>query len=442
MLWAALLLDTPPPAPSQNIDALDGLAIWGLQFSPHVAILEACSVVMEVEASARLFGGKRQLVEQVRRQAEQLGVRSLSWAPTPLAALALARCGIRNGFAKPLQDMLDALPLTSIAAVAAHGPTLSRLGCRTLRDVRVLPRGGLSRRFDKALLAAMDAAYGLRTDSFVWKTLPTQFSARLELLSRVEIAPAILFGAHRLLLQMCAWLTARRSGVTAFTLKWCHDVMRTQTAGDGGELTIRTAIASRNLEHLSRLLAENLAQVELLAPVGELELAVLEVQPFQEHSGSLLPGAERTGEPLTLVLERIAARLGAENVRRPVMAEDHRMEWIVHWQPASQAQPHPLPEPRSLPQPTFILDAPLKLAVKGPYPLYQGRLQLLSGPHRIEGGWWHRLRTGEIPDAQIAQTIYRDYWVALSEHAGVLWVFQTRLADEASASWFLHGHFA
>jgi protein ImuB len=156
----------------------------------------------------------------------------------------------------------------------------------------------------------------------------------------------------------------------------------------------------------------------------------------------LLPGAERTGEPLTLVLERIAARLGAENVRRPVMAEDHRMEWIVHWQPASQAQPHPLPEPRSLPQPTFILDAPLKLAVKGPYPLYQGRLQLLSGPHRIEGGWWHRLRTGEIPDAQIAQTIYRDYWVALSEHAGVLWVFQTRLADEASASWFLHGHFA
>jgi protein ImuB len=36
--------------------------------------------------------------------------------------------------------------------------------------------------------------------------------------------------------------------------------------------------------------------------------------------------------------------------------------------------------------------------------------------------------------------VARDYWVALSAHAGLLWVFQTRL-DEAPA-WYLHGHFA
>ncbi|MFZ2989937.1 MAG: DNA polymerase Y family protein, partial [Ideonella sp.] len=35
----------------------------------------------------------------------------------------------------------------------------------------------------------------------------------------------------------------------------------------------------------------------------------------------------------------------------------------------------------------------------------------------------------------------RDYWVAYSERAGVLWIFQTRLADEQTA-WFLHGSFA
>lgn len=39
------------------------------------------------------------------------------------------------------------------------------------------------------------------------------------------------------------------------------------------------------------------------------------------------------------------------------------------------------------------------------------------------------------------RNVVRDYWVALSEHAGVLWVFQTRLADDAT-SWFLHGTFA
>ena len=90
------------------------------------------------------------------------------------------------------------------------------------------------------------------------------------------------------------------------------------------------------------------------------------------------------------------------------------------------------------PQPTFILLEPLKLAMRGHRPLYQGPLQLLTGPHRVEGGWWHRIGVGE---AQETRHVARDYWVALSEHAGVLWIFQERLADDATA-WYLHGSFA
>ena len=37
--------------------------------------------MMEVEASVRLFGGKRRLVERVRQEVIDLGVRQLSWAP-------------------------------------------------------------------------------------------------------------------------------------------------------------------------------------------------------------------------------------------------------------------------------------------------------------------------------------------------------------------------
>jgi len=65
-------------------------------------------------------------------------------------------------------------------------------------------------------------------------------------MARVEHAPAMLFGARRLMLQMAGWLMARRSGVTAFTLRWCHDAMRAKSAGDGGELTVRTAQATRH----------------------------------------------------------------------------------------------------------------------------------------------------------------------------------------------------
>lgn len=437
MLWAALLpaaLNAAPP----TTDVLSGLAVWCLQFTPRVAISEGIAVVMEVEASARLFGGKRALAIQVREASAELDVQSLSWAPTALGAVALARAGVRNGFAKPLAELLDALPLAVLDAVNLHAPTLARLGCLTLGQVRALPRGGLSRRFDAQLLTTLDEAYGLRQSGHVWISLPEQFRAKLEMMARVEHAPAILFGARRLLLQLCAWLSARRCGVTAFTLRWCHDTMRAKTAGDGGELTIRTAAPTRNLEHLSRLLAEHLAKVELLAPVGDLELEAVDVRAFEEATKSLLPDAKEDGESLALALERIAARLGPEKVLRPVMVEDHRMEWAVHWQPAPLPQPRRPPTPQALPQPSFILPKPLKLALKDERPMYQGSLHLLSGPHRVESGWWHRTKAG---DDDAMEMVVRDYWVALSQHAGVLLVYQTRLADERT-SWFLHGVFA
>jgi protein ImuB len=439
MLWAALLPEADPSGSSRSTEVLHGAATWALQFTPRVALLEASALALELATSARLFGGKRALVERVRNEARELGLRTPSWAPTSLAALALARAGLSNGFGKPLEQVLDALPFETLAAASLHEATLSRLGCRTLGDLRRLPRGGLSRRFDAQLLAALDQAYGLRPESHAWVALPERFAQRLELLSRVELAPALLFGARRLLLQLCGWLAARRSGVTAITLRWCHDVMRSRTAGDGGELTIRTAETTRNIEHLSRLLAEHLAKVELKAPVGDLELVADEVQPLEETSAALLPDAAQSGESLALVLERVAARLGPERVLRPLVSADHRMEWMVHWQPAASAQPRAMEDLGDLPQPTFMLAKPLKLAVRDDRPLYAGPLTLLSGPHRVEGGWWHRLPDGH--GGQSAQTVMRDYWVALSEHAGVLWIFQTRLDQERSA-WFLQGVFA
>ena len=438
MLWAALLLPPRPDEALPSAEALRAVAIWALQFTPRVADCED-TVLMEVEASARLFGGRRVLRDRVVQEGRDLGVVSVAWAANSLAAQALARAGLENGFQRPLDELLDRLPLKVLSAVRAHEATLARLGCRTLGDVRRLPRGGLSRRFDKALLLALDRAYGLQPEAHTWIELPETFEARLELLSRVEMAPALLFGARRLLLQMCGWLAARHSGVSAFALHWAHDTMRSRSAGEGGELCIRTAEPSRNLEHLCRLLAEHLARLELQAPVGELRLVATEIVTLDETSASLLPDPAKDGESLQLVLERIAARIGPEHVLRPVLTDDHRLEWMQMWQqlpqPKQTRKPFPAPQ---MPQPTWVLAQPLKLATRGHRPMYQGVLLLLTGPHRVEGGWWHRIGQGE--EATTAH-VERDYWVALSEHAGVLWIYQQRLGGDETA-WYLHGIFA
>lgn len=436
MLWAALSLPCAPDGIPPSSDALLGLATWALQFTPRVAISDE-AVVLEVEASTRLFGGRRGLHDRVVGEARELGVAAIAWAPNSLAALACARAGVANGIRKPLPEVLDALPMEALSATAPHRVTLAQLGCRTLGDLRRLPRGGISRRFGKELLSALDLVYGLRPEAHRWIELPETFCSRLELMARVETAPALLFGARRLLLQLCGWLAARHAGTTAFVLRWAHDAMRARSAGEGGELTIRTAQPMRDVEHLCRLLAEHLARVALQAPVGDLELAALDVVSLEEHSGSLLPDPKNDGESLALVLERIAARLGPQRVRRPVLLDDHRVEWTQHWQPAPQPLPRQRVASSETPQPTFVLPEPQRLAVRDHRPLYQGPLMLLSGPHRIEGGWWHRSDEA----TQETHHVERDYWVALSEHAGVLWIYQQRLAGEATA-WYLQGSFA
>ncbi len=432
MLWA-ILLCPPSPGSLPCPDLLGGVATLALSYTPKVALVEE-AVLADVEASARLFGGKRALRDLLVAGAAELGVERITWAPTSLGGLAVARAGFANGFAKPIAELLDRLPMHHLSAIRPHAEMLGRLGCQTLGDVRKLPRGGLTRRFDAALLSAMDQAYGLRPDVFKWQELPETFSARLELHARVEHAPAMLFGARRLLIQLCAWLRARRSGTTAFTLRWIHDDMRDKRVGKDGEIKVRTAEPTRDIEHLSRLLAEHLARVTLDAPASDLALIADEVQALEEVSATLLPESTRREEPLGLVLERVAARLGPDRVLQSARREDHRIEWMSHWTDWPGPKGKQTARAGQHPQPTWIFPKPVKLGVQGDSPMYLGPLQLVTGPHRVESGWWDR-------EGDLARHVQRDYWVAVNDQAGVLWIFHERLGGDKTA-WYLHGAFA
>src|SRR3989344_1894325 len=102
--WIALL-----PAASPEHGGLDSLHLgwWALQFTPRVALLEE-AVVLEVQASERLFGGAAQLWQRGCRQAHGLGARSAAQAGTAHAALALVRD--RQGLGP---DMLLNVPMST-----------------------------------------------------------------------------------------------------------------------------------------------------------------------------------------------------------------------------------------------------------------------------------------------------------------------------------------
>jgi protein ImuB len=453
MHWLAL--QPTPEAPQAPLaDAPTAWAWWALQFTPQVACVED-ALVLEVSASARLFGGHTALLAQLFAENGPLVGVEYAQGATSLVAMGRLRCasrGLADGALPP-----DALPLHTLGAARAHLPTLARLGVRTWGQLRALPRGGLARRFGAPLVDALDRAYGERPETYAWLTLPQVFDAPLELAASVESAPALLFGASRLLAQLRVWLQARQRGVLALELLWELDARRANaqhvdahhSGGAQGRLLLRTAEPTQDMGHLQRLLAEQLARVTLPAPVLYLRLRSLQTQALAGESASLLPDAVRQGDSLHQLLERLSARLGPQQVRCATAQADHRPERMQRWQAAADAADSGFAiksgavcardtgtsgtndAKNAVLYPTWLLPVPQRLAVQQGSPQYQGPLTLLAGPQRLEAGWLEGA----------AHCALRDYFVARSPAAGLVWVYRERLAGQGDG-WYLHGLFA
>ncbi len=473
MHWLAL--HTAPsasaPVPRDAVALADphtALAWWMLRFTPLVARVHRSqahsALVLEVSGSERLFGGRDALLAQIF-------IQNMPLAPVQYAQGATSLIALGRLWSNLPDCPSDSLPVHSLQAARPHLPTLARLGVRTWGQLRALPRGGVARRFGAELLDALDRAYGQRPEVYPWLTLPEVFDAPLELSASVDSAPALLFGARRLLAQLLVWLRVRQHGVLALELLWDLDARRSNTlhidahhaGGQQGRLELRTAQATQDIAHLQRLLGEKLARVTLPAPVLYLRLRTLETQPLAGESHSLLPDDVRTGDSLHHTLERLAARLGAQQVQCVQPQADHRPECMQRWQPwgtegienatknrAAYAVPTSararsdansgVADSNMALHPTWLLPTPQRLHVKQQQPHYQGPLTLLSGPQRLETGWLE------------GEPALRDYYIARSTAAGLVWIYCERLGSKKAApehdsrssdvNWYLHGLFA
>ena len=456
MHWIALQPEgaAQPGEPCDLTDPTLALGWWALHYTPRVAVWQK-AVLLEVSTSARLWGGADALLQHIL--ASNKPVAHISYAQGATSLIALAQLVVRPSSADQPQPAraVDDLPLSALAAARLHLDTLMRLGVRNWGQLRALPRDGVARRFGAELLAALDQAYGLRPDLYDWLVLPEAFAAGLELPAAVDTAPALLFAARRLLAQLQLWLQLRHQGVLTLELVWLMDPRR-DTASQG-VLRLGTAEPTQDCGHLQRLLAEHLAQVRLAAPVHTLRLRTLEVASQAQASASWLPDAVRSGEGLTQLVERLSARLGPHQVLQLQAICDHRPEQMQQWLPITDnliakgqgksmargqndrnksAMRKPAANGAWLQPlyPTWLLAQPELLPMRQQQPYYQGPLLLLSRPQRLESGWWGG-----------GACALRDYFVARSPHAGLLWIYRERLGDpaaQAPAKWYLHGFFA
>ncbi len=439
-------------SPARDAAALLAVAHAALAFTPAVTLQDPQTVLLEVQGSLRLFGGPAALQQRLQAALAPLGHRvQMAAAPTAVAAALLARWWPRSApdlvlgphATEPaaLQALLAAAPVWLLGPGREHWEALQGMGLHTLHDLQQLPRAGLARRFGTEVLDELDRAVGQRADPRQWLALPAHFDSRLELFARAETTDQVLHGAGVLLARLLAWAQARQSRVGAFTLRMRHERQR-QTLQPPTELVVALAEPSAELGHLQLLLRERLGRMVLTAPTLELQIRCQHLVAGAVPNGELFPTRASQAEGLTRLLERLRARLGDDQVLRLQAVADHRPESATRAVPAqggpagdgaataaAASQAHGL---LPLHRPAWLLPVPQALAEREAQPLLHGRpLQLLSGPERIETGWW---------DGEPAT---RDYYIAQAHDGALVWVWHARLpAPEVVAPrWFLQGRF-
>ena len=448
-LGLAPQLVTAAADPLRDARALQGVLHACLAFTPAVSALAPDGVLLEVHASLRLFGGLEKLVWHLRAALAPLGHRvQLASAPAALGAGLLARCGPAAAHCADLPALhaaLDALPLQWLDAACGQADALQGMGLRKLADLRRLPRAGLARRFGEALLDEIDRAYGERPDPRDRVVLAPAFDSRIELFARADTSAQLLHGAGLLLARLVTWLSAQHAFARCFTLHLQHEARRQR--GDravpaASRIEIALAAPSRDPEHLRLLLRERLDRTELAAPVLDLALHCGDIARAPPPNGELFPSAQGEREGLTRLVERLQARLGRPRVRRLARVQDHRPERssashevdapALYARPAAQRAGLALEADR-ITRPIWLVEPAQPLAERRHQPLLDGApLQLLSGPERIEAGWWDEHGTAA-----------RDYFIAQAADASLVWIYRLRLPSlDAAQGWYLHGRFA
>ena len=403
--------------PAAEAALLDRLGRWALQFTPVVSLEPPGAVLAEVRGSLDLFGGAMALVRRALAGLSANGLAaSLALAPTPRAALWLARADLATTVTRSdaLPGLASRLPLACLHWPEDTVTTLTGLGIASVADLLRLPRTGFAARFGPQLLDELDEGLGRRPAPRRRYVVPERFDERLELPAAAEsvavIEPALEHGLARLE----AFLRARASGIHALRVDLLH------RGHAPTRLTLSLARMAGDAAELRTLLRERLGRCRLGAPVVALRLRSGVLLPLVIRDAGLFErGRSADPEATARLLDLLRARLGHDAVFSVQAVSEHRPERAFRIAEPGHAAGLPLPWPVARPaRPLWMLAEP--------QPLDGWEGTIVTGPERIESGWWD------------GHDVRRDYYVALSRAGVRLWIFRERPPGQG---WFLHGVF-
>lgn len=445
-------LQTRPSDPAGDLAFLERFAVWARRWGPWSALDPPDGVLVDVSAVAHLFGGEARLLRDVseRSAARHLTVRT-AIAPTAGAAWALAHFAAQSGaILSPDADIAERLADLPVAALRLDNDVLlvlRRLGLKRLGELSGIGEGAsgrdaIQRRFRNRKSPAANPL--IRMDQLVGKVpepllpvVPVEAPlVQRRLLEPIRHRDPLDTVMRDLAADMVRVLEARGEGARRLQLSmWRVD-------GEVLNRQLELASATRDAAHICRLFATRLDDIDAGFGIEMARLVASWAEPLAIAQADLEAAAEAHGTSLAACIDRLAVRLGAKAVQRPVLRASHLPERAQSWQSPLAPEPASQEELRFHARPLKLLDRPEKIAVLYASPdghprrfSWRGAVHEVAkveGPERIAPEWWRERGSARL----------RDYYRIEDGEGRRYWIYRSGLADDGrggAPDWFLQG---
>jgi protein ImuB len=375
------------------------------------------------------------------------------WAVVPPGAQRLARAA---------GAVLAGLPLEALRLEPAASDMLREVGVDTVGGVLRLPAKSLAARFPASVAERLAEFTGARAEPIVpphGAELPQAAHAFELPLSLTSVDEAAIAGLLEDLVGRCtAALAARGEGIMSLQVRF-------EPATSAGATTAAPTVIDAGLfrpstspRHVTELVRLRMGRTRLPREIEAIAVEVVATGPVEcrqrplfdtAADGSSRQAAESRAAEVSLLLDRLAGRLGRPAVYEPRPVADAQPEhaWIAAspGHPAGSDGPAlraagrrpvwmpPRPVPLEPLQAGMIAVAP-----DGPPARFRlgGVVHTVAeahGPERIETAWWR------------GPTVRRDYYIVETESGARFWLFRrlgSRARGPRDSDWYLHGIFA
>lgn len=464
---------------------LEKLAAWCDRYTPWVALDDmpdqaGYGLFLDISGCAHLFGGgdkgEAELLKDLMQRVEKLGFTCRAGlADTAGAAWAMAHFGTGTRAQRILppggqRQALAELQVEALRLPAEAIDTLNRLGLRRIGDLYSLPRAPLTNRFGPIALARLDQALGRIPETIEPRRPTPPFRCRLAFAEPIGRPEDIAAATSRLLASLGSQLESAGMGARQIEL------VLYRIDGSFERCEIGTSQPSRDADHLLRLFAEPLGQIDAGFGVELMLLTARAADPFVGRQKSLEQGEGSDDGKVDELIDRLTAKLGSDRVIRLIPRQSHIPERAVQRVSASApvtggtgaarsavalaqdwrvfARPDPA---RAAPvRPVRLLANPEPIDVTAPVPddpplQFRWRQQAhrvvrVDGPERLANEWW---READATAANLLHAIppVRDYYRIEAEDGQRYWIYRDGPFNSVvgaagtlrTARWYLHG---